>query len=95
MAGLFGALVSATLEAELDETWVGLIDMTPDALPVIEAVASLRGLVLAMGFSGHGFRLGPVTGRICASLAREEAPNLPIEAFALGRFAQARARRTR
>lgn len=29
---------------------------------------------------------GPVTGRICASLARGEMPNLPIEPFALGRF---------
>lgn len=44
------------------------------------------GPVLAMGCSGHGFCLGPVTGRICASLARGEMPNLPIEPFKLGRF---------
>lgn len=86
VALLFGALVPAVLEAPLDDTWVGLIDSTPDALPVIEATGP-DGLVLAMGFSGHGFCLGPVTGRICASLVRGERPNLPIEAFALGRFA--------
>jgi sarcosine oxidase subunit beta len=89
VAGLFGALVPAVLDAALDETWVGLIDSTPDALPVIEAGAGPRGLVIAMGFSGHGFCLGPVTGRICASLARGETPNLPIAPFALSRFAGA------
>ena len=88
VAGLFGALVPAALAAGLDDCWVGLIDSTPDALPVIERVGP-DGLVLAMGFSGHGFCLGPVTGRICASLARGETPNLPIEAFQLGRFASA------
>jgi len=87
VAGLFGALVPAVLEVPLDETWVGLVDMTPDALPVIEATASPRGLVVALGFSGHGFCLGPVTGRILAALARDERPNLPIEAFARTRFA--------
>jgi sarcosine oxidase subunit beta len=87
VAGLFGALVPAALEAPLDETWVGLIDMTPDALPVIEATAFPRGLVIAMGFSGHGFCLGPVMGRILAALVRDERPNLPIEAFARARFA--------
>jgi sarcosine oxidase, subunit beta len=90
VAGLFGALVPAALEAPLDETWVGLIDMMPDALPVIEAAASPRGLVIAMGFSGHGFCLGPVTGRIAAALARGDRPNLPIEAFARARFAAQR-----
>jgi sarcosine oxidase, subunit beta len=86
VAGLFGALVPAALEAPLDESWVGLIDMTPDALPVIEATDAPRGLVIALGFSGHGFCLGPATGRILAALAREERPNLPIEAFARARF---------
>ena len=85
VAGLFGALVPAALEAPFGECWVGLIDSTPDALPVIDRVGP-DGLVLAAGFSGHGFCLGPATGRICASLARGETPNLPIEAFRLGRF---------
>ena len=91
VAGLFGALVPACLAAGLDEAWVGLIDSTPDALPVIERSGAVRGLVLGMGFSGHGFCLGPVTGRILAALARDEPPNLPIAAFALGRLAGAHA----
>ena len=86
VAGLFGALVPAALEAPLAESWVGLVDMTPDALPVIETAVSPRGLVMALGFSGHGFCFGPVTGRILAALARDETPNLPIAPFALSRF---------
>jgi sarcosine oxidase subunit beta len=86
VAGLFGALVPAALDAPLAESWVGLVDMTPDALPVIEAAACPRGLVMAHGFSGHGFCLGPITGRILAALVREEMPNLPIAPFALSRF---------
>ena len=91
VATLFGALVPAASEAPLDDTWVGLIDSTPDALPVLEAAPEPRGLILAMGFSGHGFCLGPVTGRICAALARDQSPNLPIEPFSLSRFAHAAA----
>lgn len=88
VAKLFGALVPAALEAPLAESWIGLVDMTPDALPVIEAAQSPRGLAIAAGFSGHGFCLGPVTGRILAALARDEVPNLPIAPFARARFAR-------
>jgi sarcosine oxidase subunit beta len=84
----FGAVVPAFRAARIVETWSGLIDMTPDALPVLDAPAAAPdGLVIAMGFSGHGFCLGPATGRILAALALGRAPDLPIDAFRLGRFA--------
>jgi sarcosine oxidase subunit beta len=85
----FGAVVPAFRAARIAETWAGLIDMTPDALPVIDAPAAPEGLVIAMGFSGHGFCLGPVTGGIVADLALGRAPALPVAAFALARFARA------
>ena len=53
-------------EAPIDDVWAGLIDMTPDGLPVIEAAPEIEGLVIAAGFSGHGFCLGPVTGHLYA-----------------------------
>jgi glycine/D-amino acid oxidase-like deaminating enzyme len=81
-----GALGPTALDAPLAESWVGLVDITPDALPVIEAAAGPRGPIMAHGFSGHGFCLGPVTGRILAALLRDEMPNLPIAPFALSRF---------
>lgn len=82
----FGGVVPAVLEAGLDEVWAGLIDGTPDALPVLQAPGGPDGLVIGMGFSGHGFCLGPVTGRILAALAQDREPDLPIAPFRLERF---------
>jgi sarcosine oxidase subunit beta len=68
-------------------SWGGLIDMTPDALPVIDAPEYPSGLVIAAGFSGHGFCLGPVSGALCADLALGRVPRHDLSAFRLGRFA--------
>lgn len=75
-------------EARLARTWGGLIDLTPDALPVIERVPEVAGLVVAAGFSGHGFCLGPITGRIVADLVLDGRTPLPIEPFRRARFAE-------
>jgi sarcosine oxidase subunit beta len=83
---LFGAVVPAFKDARIDETWAGLIDLTPDGLPVIDSPAGLEGLTVAMGFSGHGFCLGPVTGTIVADLVETGRTPFPIAPFALGRF---------
>ena len=48
-------------DVAVEQSWAGMIDATPDAIPVISTVNSLPGLVIATGFSGHGFgiaRLG-------------------------------------
>ncbi len=74
-------------EARLAKVWGGLIDLTPDALPVFERLSSTEGLVFAAGFSGHGFGIGPSTGQILADLVMGGGCELPIDAFALDRFA--------
>jgi sarcosine oxidase, subunit beta len=84
--GKLGHAVPAFRAMRVEQSWAGLIDMTPDALPVIEASAAIDGLVIAMGFSGHGFCLGPVTGRILADLVHGRDPGLPLAPFALARF---------
>ena len=73
-------------EARIARTWGGLIDLTPDALPVIDAPESVAGLVVAAGFSGHGFCLGPISGLLIADLALGRAPRLDLAAFRLARF---------
>jgi sarcosine oxidase subunit beta len=83
---LFGEVVPAFQDARIDETWAGLIDLTPDGLPVIDSPAGLDGLTVAMGFSGHGFCLGPVTGTIVADLVETRRTPFPIAPFALDRF---------
>lgn len=75
--------------AGLDRVWGGLIDLTPDALPVLDAPSSLPGLVIGAGFSGHGFGIGPVSGSILKALALGEPTNFNLEPFRLDRFAGA------
>jgi glycine/D-amino acid oxidase-like deaminating enzyme len=52
----------------------GLIDFTPDWVPVISAIDKLPGLHVSAGFSGHGFGVGPAAGRLAADLITGDAP---------------------
>ncbi len=61
-------------QAEIEEAWAGLIDVTPDSNPVIDRVDAIPGLTLATGFSGHGFGTGPAAGQLAADLAIGAAP---------------------
>ncbi|MGI0147977.1 MAG: NAD(P)/FAD-dependent oxidoreductase, partial [Thermoplasmata archaeon] len=38
--------------------WVGAYDVTPDSYPILDRVGP-EGLFVAVGFSGHGFKLSP------------------------------------
>jgi sarcosine oxidase subunit beta len=75
-------------EATIARTWGGLIDLTPDALPVIDAPEYPSGLVIAAGFSGHGFCLGPISGLLCADLSMGRVPRNDLSDFRLARFAR-------
>ena len=80
------AVFPAFGRAGIERVWGGLLDMTPDDIPVIERITEIDGLVIAAGFSGHGFCLGPITGRILSELATSGTSPLPIEPFRLNRF---------
>ncbi|WP_295809634.1 FAD-binding oxidoreductase [uncultured Nitratireductor sp.] len=82
-------VVPAFAEAEIEGVWGGVLDLTPDALPVIDRVPGFNNLVVATGFSGHGFGIGPVTGALAADLVVESVPEFDIAAFRFGRFAGA------
>ena len=58
----------------------------PDEVPVVDQVATLPGLTIATGMSGHGFGVGPAFGRIAAALATGAAPGHDLSAFRLARF---------
>lgn len=83
---LFADVIPAFAEARIEESWAGLLDMTPDALPVIDAIPGAEGAHLAMGFSGHGFCLGPITGRIMAARVQGKPIDLDLAPFAIDRF---------
>ena len=48
--------------------WSGLFTTTPDWHPVIDRVEGIDGLYVAVGFSGHGFKLAPMVGVAMAEM---------------------------
>ena len=68
------------------ETWAGMIDATPDVLPIIEPVESIAGFYLATGFSGHGFGIGPGAGKLLAGMVRGSADPAALAGFRRSRF---------
>ncbi|HKU16015.1 MAG TPA: FAD-binding oxidoreductase [Steroidobacteraceae bacterium] len=68
------------------ETWGGMIESSPDVLPVISQVASHPGLLVASGFSGHGFGIGPGAGKLIADMVQGVAERAAVHAFRLQRF---------
>jgi glycine/D-amino acid oxidase-like deaminating enzyme len=71
---------------EVVEEWAGMIDVTPDAVPVISGTSALPGLFLATGFSGHGFGIGPAAGQLAADLVTAAPTAIDTRPFALSRF---------
>lgn len=66
--------------------WAGYIDTTPDGVPVIDEAENLPGFILAAGFSGHGFGIGPGAGRLIAELATGKTPFVDHTQYTLARL---------
>ena len=73
-------------KARIVERWAGLIDVTPDAIPVISVVDEVPGFYIATGFSGHGFGIAPGAGRLIADLITGAPTVVEPEPFRFSRF---------
>jgi glycine/D-amino acid oxidase-like deaminating enzyme len=71
---------------QIADRWGGMIDSTPDTVPVIDAIAKLPGLYLASGFSGHGFGIGPGAGKLMADIVTGAKPCVDPQPFRYSRF---------
>ena len=63
-----------------------LYAVTPDHHFILDQHPNHRNVLLAGGFSGHGYKFATVVGEIMSDLALEEKTNLPIDFLSLGRF---------
>jgi sarcosine oxidase subunit beta len=84
--------------AQLRRDWCGFYDTTPDMQFVLDRVPGVRGLYLAAGFSGHGFKHSPLIGDLVADLVLETTPadpHIDLGFFSLSRFAAGRAHKAR
>jgi sarcosine oxidase subunit beta len=66
--------------------WSGLIAQMSDAIPVLGFAQEVPGFAFATGFSGHGFGLAPVIGRLISELIMDCKTSIPINDFCYGRF---------
>lgn len=73
-------------EAGVASSWTGVYDVTPDWNPVLGRLPDVPGLIVAYGFSGHGFKLSPAVGRVLAQEALGLATDVPLAPYALERF---------
>ena len=89
--GAFHALFPQFKDVKIAKSWAGVIDVTPDEMPVFGEAPGLKGLVIATGFSGHGFGMGPIAGKLMAELIAEGRPSLDLGAFRFTRFSEPRA----
>jgi sarcosine oxidase, subunit beta len=77
-------------DAAISGSYAGCYDVTPDWNPVISKTG-LDGLIVAAGFSGHGFKIAPAVGRLVADLVvdgHSRDPRIPHTDFRLSRFAE-------
>jgi glycine/D-amino acid oxidase-like deaminating enzyme len=69
-------LLPALQGAPVTAAWASYIDSTPDGIPAIGEVPGLPGFILAAGFSGHGFGIGPGAGHLIADLITGARPRV-------------------
>ncbi|MBK9605424.1 MAG: FAD-binding oxidoreductase [Betaproteobacteria bacterium] len=86
--GLFNQYFPQRGQVGIARAWAGMIDATPDLLPVLGEVQDLPGFFFATGFSGHGFGLGPGAGHTLAELIALGRTQIDIRPMRYERFAQ-------
>lgn len=74
------------VDLKVAQIWAGLIDVTPDVVPIISGVDSVPGFHLATGFSGHGFGISPGAGRLMADIVTGNVPIVDPHDFRFSRF---------
>ena len=67
-------------------SWAGLTSWTPDVVCIIDRAPNLEGVYLTAGHSGHGFCLGPITGRLLAEWIVDGKPSMDLSAVRWTRF---------
>ncbi|XP_074869776.1 peroxisomal sarcosine oxidase isoform X2 [Carettochelys insculpta] len=59
---------------------------TPDEDFVLDRHPKFSNIIIGAGFSGHGFKLAPVVGKLLSQLSAGEEPSYALEPFRIRRF---------
>jgi glycine/D-amino acid oxidase-like deaminating enzyme len=87
IADLIGHRMPAFADAQCTAGWTGPYDITPDWNPIVGELPGYEGLYVAVGFSGHGFKLAPTIGEGLASTVLGREARVSIAPYAMQRFA--------
>jgi len=68
------------------ESWAGMVETSPDVVPMISAIDSIPGFHIATGLSGHGFGLGPGAGKAIAGMLTGVDTGIDLQPLRLSRF---------
>jgi len=68
------------------ESWAGMVETSPDVVPMIGAIDDIPGFHIATGFSGHGFGLGPGAGKAIAGMLTGVETGIDLAPLRLSRF---------
>jgi sarcosine oxidase/L-pipecolate oxidase len=63
-----------------------IITHTPDAHPFIDRHPLYSNIIIGAGFSGHGFKLGPVVGKMISEMVLNHKPSYDMSHFKINRF---------
>ena len=66
--------------------WSGMYTITPDWHPIVGAAPGIEGYYLAVGGSGHSFKIGPPIGESLAAMIAGKKPPIDISALRYERF---------
>ena len=72
--------------AKVVRNWVGLYQMSPDIEPIMDENKDLKRYIVVTGFSGRGFALGPIVGKLLSELVIDRKTSLDISRLSLNRF---------
>lgn len=86
MAKTIDSLLPPISKLRVIRQWAGLYNMTPDKQPIYGTVDGLEGFYLAIGYSGHGFMFGPVTGIVMSEMILGKKPSIDVSMLSLDRF---------
>lgn len=83
------SLFAAGPGMNLSRAGVCIYTSSPDSHFIIDRLPGSDNIVLACGFSGHGFKFAPVVGEVLADLALDGETPHDIDFLSLDRFARA------
>jgi D-amino-acid dehydrogenase len=66
--------------------WAGLRPVTPDGLPLIGRVPTLKNLTLAAGHAMMGISLAPITGKLVTEIISGQPPSVDLTLLSANRF---------